>query len=110
MVESVKALTESESAELVTLERMRMERLISEVRRQAAEEAALTLSKQDESSESCWNCGRKAAETCSGCNIARYCGSFCQHKVRSLGTRDFCSGNFPQLLISRRECSLDPSY
>nr|XP_009939274.1 PREDICTED: protein CBFA2T2 [Opisthocomus hoazin] len=30
--------------------------------------------------ESCWNCGRKASETCSGCNIARYCGSFCQHK------------------------------
>lgn len=32
------------------------------------------------SSQSCWNCGRKASETCSGCNIARYCGSFCQHK------------------------------
>ncbi|XP_055520867.1 protein CBFA2T1 isoform X4 [Leucoraja erinacea] len=31
-------------------------------------------------SESCWNCGRKASETCSGCNTARYCGSFCQHK------------------------------
>uniref|UniRef100_A0A8C0A5Y8 MYND-type domain-containing protein n=1 Tax=Bos mutus grunniens TaxID=30521 RepID=A0A8C0A5Y8_BOSMU len=30
--------------------------------------------------ENCWNCGRKASETCSGCNIARYCGSFCQHK------------------------------
>lgn len=28
----------------------------------------------------CWNCGRKANETCSGCNLARYCGSFCQHK------------------------------
>ncbi|GBM37977.1 Protein CBFA2T2 [Araneus ventricosus] len=30
--------------------------------------------------QNCWNCGRKASETCSGCNIARYCGSFCQHK------------------------------
>ena len=30
--------------------------------------------------QSCWNCGRKASETCSGCNVARYCGSFCQHK------------------------------
>ncbi|KAG9337755.1 hypothetical protein JZ751_028252 [Albula glossodonta] len=29
---------------------------------------------------SCWNCGRKASETCSGCNAARYCGAFCQHK------------------------------
>uniref|UniRef100_A0A8C9LA12 MYND-type domain-containing protein n=1 Tax=Pavo cristatus TaxID=9049 RepID=A0A8C9LA12_PAVCR len=30
--------------------------------------------------KNCWNCGRKASETCSGCNTARYCGSFCQHK------------------------------
>ena len=30
--------------------------------------------------QSCWNCGRKASETCSGCNVARYCGAFCQHK------------------------------
>lgn len=30
--------------------------------------------------QACWNCGRKATETCSGCNTARYCGSFCQHK------------------------------
>ncbi|XP_050522890.1 protein CBFA2T1 isoform X2 [Daktulosphaira vitifoliae] len=29
---------------------------------------------------SCWNCGRKANETCSGCNTAQYCSSFCQHK------------------------------
>ncbi|XP_045540513.1 protein CBFA2T3 [Papilio machaon] len=28
----------------------------------------------------CWNCGRKAQETCSGCGAARYCGAFCQHK------------------------------
>ena len=30
--------------------------------------------------ESCWNCGRPATETCSGCSLARYCGQFCQHK------------------------------
>lgn len=30
--------------------------------------------------QSCWNCGRKAHETCSGCSVARYCGPFCQHK------------------------------
>lgn len=30
--------------------------------------------------QSCWNCGRKAHETCSGCNTAQYCSSFCQHK------------------------------
>ena len=28
----------------------------------------------------CWNCGRVANETCSGCNVARYCSTFCQHK------------------------------
>ncbi|XP_041972613.1 protein CBFA2T3 [Aricia agestis] len=28
----------------------------------------------------CWNCGRKAQETCSGCGAARYCSAFCQHK------------------------------
>ena len=32
------------------------------------------------SKQTCWNCGRKANETCSGCNLARYCGSYCQHK------------------------------
>ncbi|CAG4968945.1 unnamed protein product [Colias eurytheme] len=30
--------------------------------------------------QNCWNCGRKAQETCSGCGAARYCGAFCQHK------------------------------
>jgi len=30
--------------------------------------------------EACWNCGRLATETCSGCGLARYCGAFCQHK------------------------------
>jgi len=30
--------------------------------------------------QSCWNCGRQATETCSGCSLARYCGPFCQHK------------------------------
>ena len=28
----------------------------------------------------CWNCGRSATETCSGCGQAKYCGAFCQHK------------------------------
>ena len=30
--------------------------------------------------QACWNCGRLATETCSGCGLARYCGAFCQHK------------------------------
>ena len=30
--------------------------------------------------QSCWNCGRKASETCSGCMLPDTVGSFCQHK------------------------------
>ncbi|XP_040572568.1 protein CBFA2T1 [Lepeophtheirus salmonis] len=32
------------------------------------------------SRSNCWNCGRSASETCSGCNQARYCSQFCQLK------------------------------
>ncbi|CAF87963.1 unnamed protein product, partial [Tetraodon nigroviridis] len=48
--------------------------------RKAQEDAIMIINEQEDSSECCWNCGRKASETCSGCNAARYCGSFCQHK------------------------------
>lgn len=71
---------EAKAGELVAAERLRMERLLAEARRQAAEDALAQATQQEESTENCWNCGRKANETCSGCNIARYCGSFCQHK------------------------------
>ncbi|KAG8179247.1 hypothetical protein JTE90_025024 [Oedothorax gibbosus] len=71
---------ESKATELLAAERAKMERLVAEARRQAAEETMQAVNHQDESTESCWNCGRKANETCSGCNIARYCGAFCQHK------------------------------
>lgn len=77
-----KAVTaaEEKATELVSAERCRMDRTISDVRKQSHEDAFTLLNHQEESSESCWNCGRKANETCSGCNISRYCGSFCQHK------------------------------
>jgi runt-related transcription factor 1 len=95
---------ESKASELLAAERAKMERLLGEARRQAQEEALAQINRQDESTEvtlslhiyiniyvciyepvsvcvqSCWNCGRKANETCSGCNVARYCGAFCQHK------------------------------
>ncbi|XP_053905005.1 protein CBFA2T3 isoform X8 [Malaclemys terrapin pileata] len=72
MSELQKAVSDAErkAHELITTERAKMERALAEAKRQASEDA-LT---------SCWNCGRKASETCSGCNTARYCGSFCQHK------------------------------
>ncbi|KPP71123.1 hypothetical protein Z043_109987 [Scleropages formosus] len=82
MSELQKAVSEAErkAHELITTERAKMERTVAEAKRQAAEDALSVINQQEDSSESCWNCGRKASETCSGCNTARYCGSFCQHK------------------------------
>ncbi|KAK6479339.1 protein CBFA2T2-like isoform X1 [Huso huso] len=82
MGEVQKAVAEAEqkALELVTVERARMEKTLAEAKRQATKDAIQVINEQEDSSESCWNCGRKASETCSGCNAARYCGSFCQHK------------------------------
>ncbi|KAG8565253.1 hypothetical protein GDO81_012769 [Engystomops pustulosus] len=77
-----KAVSEAEQKafDMIASERARMEQTIADAKRRATEDAFLVVNEQEESTESCWNCGRKASETCSGCNIARYCGSFCQHK------------------------------
>lgn len=66
----------------LSAERLRAERLAAEARRQGAEEALLALGRfgGQANKEVCWNCGRRASETCSGCNVARYCSTFCQHK------------------------------
>ncbi|KAM4032145.1 protein CBFA2T2 isoform 4-T4 [Anomaloglossus baeobatrachus] len=82
MSEVQKAVTEAEqkAVQMIASEKARMEQTIADAKRRAAEDAFLVVNEQEESTESCWNCGRKASETCSGCNIARYCGSFCQHK------------------------------
>uniref|UniRef100_A0A8X9AEP3 CBFA2/RUNX1 partner transcriptional co-repressor 3 n=3 Tax=Sus scrofa TaxID=9823 RepID=A0A8X9AEP3_PIG len=82
MSELQKAVSDAErkAHELISTERAKMERALAEARRQASEDALSVVNQQEDSSESCWNCGRKASETCSGCNAARYCGSFCQHK------------------------------
>ncbi|XP_071959108.1 protein CBFA2T1-like isoform X2 [Antedon mediterranea] len=71
---------ESKANKLVAAERAKLDRAVLDAKRTATEEALTVINSQDSSSESCWNCGRKANETCSGCNTARYCGSFCQHK------------------------------
>ncbi|CAD5117784.1 DgyrCDS6535 [Dimorphilus gyrociliatus] len=71
---------ESKASELVHAERVKLERALADARKQATQDALTMLNQQEESNESCWNCGRKASETCSGCNVARYCGAFCQHK------------------------------
>lgn len=82
MLELQKAVSavEQKANELVANERQKMDRALVEARKQAHDEVLSTINHQEDSSESCWNCGRKASETCSGCNTARYCGSFCQHK------------------------------
>ncbi|KAJ7986057.1 hypothetical protein DPEC_G00346860 [Dallia pectoralis] len=82
MSELQKAVSDAErkAHEMISAERSKMERALAEARKQASEDALTSINQQEDSSESCWNCGRKASETCSGCNTARYCGSFCQHK------------------------------
>ncbi|XP_074646012.1 protein CBFA2T1-like [Tubulanus polymorphus] len=74
------AAAEQKANELVAAEKQKMECTIADIRKQAREDMLSAMNQQEESSETCWNCGRKASETCSGCNVARYCGSYCQHK------------------------------
>uniref|UniRef100_A0A3P9A2X7 CBFA2/RUNX1 partner transcriptional co-repressor 2 n=1 Tax=Esox lucius TaxID=8010 RepID=A0A3P9A2X7_ESOLU len=82
MDEVQKAVAEAEhkAFEMIAAERAKMEKTLAEAKRKATEDAIQVINEQEDSSECCWNCGRKASETCSGCNAARYCGSFCQHK------------------------------
>ncbi|XP_072237880.1 protein CBFA2T2 isoform X1 [Leuresthes tenuis] len=82
MDEVQKAVAEAEQKafEMIAAERAKMEKTVADAKRKAQEDAIMVINEQEDSSECCWNCGRKASETCSGCNAARYCGSFCQHK------------------------------
>lgn len=67
------ALVEMQKAnEMVLREREKFDMLLKET--QAIEK------QNDNLLENCWNCGRKASETCGGCRQAKYCSQFCQHK------------------------------
>ncbi|XP_048873985.1 protein CBFA2T2-like isoform X2 [Brienomyrus brachyistius] len=79
-VQKAVAVAEQRAFEMIAVERAKMEKTLAEAKQQATKDAIQVISEQEDSSENCWNCGRKASETCSGCNAARYCGSFCQHK------------------------------
>ncbi|XP_026121484.1 protein CBFA2T2-like isoform X2 [Carassius auratus] len=79
-VQKAVADAEQKAFEMITAERAKMEKTLADAKRKATEDAIQVINEQEDSSECCWNCGRKASETCSGCNAARYCGSFCQHK------------------------------
>ncbi|OQR69790.1 protein CBFA2T3-like, partial [Tropilaelaps mercedesae] len=61
------AAAESRTSELLAAERAKVD-------------CIQLLSDTTPSTENCFNCGRRASETCSGCSWARYCGAFCQHK------------------------------
>ncbi|XP_034187689.2 CBFA2/RUNX1 partner transcriptional co-repressor nervy [Osmia lignaria lignaria] len=62
---------------------------------------------QTVSGSSCWNCGRPALETCGGCGIARYCGSFCQHRDWEAGGHHATCNNPPHR-EPRRSTSRSP--
>jgi hypothetical protein len=87
--------TEQKSNEILLREREQYQRL----KAQTFEETYALLNRQEDGPEvrflpknqslvhfydgifqQCWHCARKAIETCSGCNIARYCGQYCQHR------------------------------
>ncbi|PAA60116.1 hypothetical protein BOX15_Mlig003715g1, partial [Macrostomum lignano] len=70
------AAAEARAEQLLAAERLRSQRMAARIR----EEALAASRVQVGSAETCWNCGRIASETCSGCSAARYCGSFCQHR------------------------------
>ncbi|KAH1006121.1 hypothetical protein HUJ05_006886 [Dendroctonus ponderosae] len=85
------AAAEARAGELLAAERARVEKAIGEARKQSDEatgnhaefgDSNQTPSGQTVASQqnACWNCGRKAHDTCSGCSMARYCSPFCQHK------------------------------
>ncbi|XP_076333826.1 protein CBFA2T3-like isoform X2 [Tachypleus tridentatus] len=103
------SVAETKASELVAVERAKMEKLISEARRQGTEEAMASISKQEDSRDSCWNCGRKANETCSGCNTARYCGTFCQHRDWENHHRICGKGTCGSQATSSTTVSPDPS-
>ncbi|CAF1132504.1 unnamed protein product [Adineta steineri] len=78
IIDLQKAVTQSEqkSNDILLREREQYQRL----KAQTFEEAYAILNRQEDGPEHCWHCARKAIETCSGCNIARYCGQYCQHR------------------------------
>jgi len=85
----IEPLNIRDTEQLVTELQNKASIAITEVKESALEEIkqAESIMKQKVSDtesnskeECCWNCGRPARETCSGCSLARYCGPFCQHK------------------------------
>ncbi|XP_063691198.1 protein CBFA2T3-like [Bolinopsis microptera] len=71
-------LSDSEHTQTIISE---VKTLLKTVCEESVERARADLTAQsDDKDQSCWNCGRKASESCSGCKDAKYCGTFCQLK------------------------------
>ncbi|XP_014260067.1 uncharacterized protein LOC106672840 [Cimex lectularius] len=86
-VQQVKKRAEEAVAEVNRKALLELQRAVSAAETRASQLAASDLPRRNSEKacnsgphNSCWNCGRKAEETCSGCNLAKYCSSFCQHK------------------------------
>ncbi|XP_055372398.1 protein CBFA2T1 isoform X2 [Condylostylus longicornis] len=76
------AAAESRAADIMAQERLKMEKFFVDMTRHTGDNRDVENKSPSITTgqSACWNCGRKANETCSGCNMARYCGAFCQHK------------------------------
>ncbi|XP_023349495.1 protein CBFA2T3 [Eurytemora carolleeae] len=77
---AVRAVNEVKQNALCEIARARHEAML--LRKPGKEKEGLlrVSTSQGDTAEICWNCGRSASETCSGCKVAKYCGAFCQHK------------------------------
>uniref|UniRef100_A0A1I8JP34 MYND-type domain-containing protein n=1 Tax=Macrostomum lignano TaxID=282301 RepID=A0A1I8JP34_9PLAT len=79
------AAAEARAEQLLAAERLRSQRMAARIREEALAASRVQVAAPPSrfrcfASQTCWNCGRIASETCSGCSAARYCGSFCQHR------------------------------
>eukprot|EP00095_Tigriopus_kingsejongensis_P000807 maker-scaffold629_size122686-snap-gene-0.28 protein:Tk00807 transcript:maker-scaffold629_size122686-snap-gene-0.28-mRNA-1 annotation:"protein cbfa2t1" len=82
------AMAEKRAMESVATERIKIEKILMMETTKKEKDDTSSINDDGVSTGSlsstqiqcCWNCGRSATETCSGCNLARYCSQFCQHK------------------------------
>ncbi|CAF0769328.1 unnamed protein product [Brachionus calyciflorus] len=60
--------------------------------------------KQDENStDNCWNCGRRAIDTCPRCQKAKYCSKFCLNKNWETVHYKQCGIDFVEIELPNRE-------
>ncbi|XP_025776649.1 protein CBFA2T3 [Puma concolor] len=111
MSELQKAVSDAErkAHELISTERAKMERALAEARRQASEDALTVINQQEDSSESCWNCGAKASETQKAVTALHWAAPSCQQakdweKHHHAGGARACRGS---LAVTAADPALD---